>query len=378
MPKFDHPIYVTEPDLPPLESVLPHLETLWKSKILTNNGAYHVQLEEKLREFLGVPYLNLFSNGTLALLLGLKALRMTGEVITTPFSFVATTHSLHWNGITPVFCDIEEQTFNLDVTKAESLITNQTTGILPVHVYGNPCRVEEIQRIADIYGLRVLYDAAHAFGVTVDGKSILRHGDMSILSFHATKVFQTFEGGAIVHGDEKLKQRIDYLKNFGFAGETSVVSVGINAKMNEFQAIMGLLQMERFRGEVDRRRAVAARYRENLSGLDGVRVLGDLPKVSHNHSYFPILIDPAIFGADRDAVYDRLKTNNVYSRRYFYPLISHFPPYRELPSAAPGRLPVAERVVKQVLCLPMYGNLSLPHVDAICEMIVSMKNRKNA
>jgi len=360
-------IYVTQPSLPPFKEFTKYLKDIWDSKQLTNNGKYHQQFEKELAEYLGVKYLSLFSNGTLALITALQTLRITGEVITTPFSFVATTHALHWNGIKPVFCDIEPYTFNLDPKKIEAAITPKTTAIMPVHVYGNPCDVKRIQEIADKYGLKVIYDAAHAFGVTIDGKSVLNFGDLSVLSFHATKVFNTFEGGAIVCHDKKTKQRIDYLKNFGFADEVTVVAPGINAKMNEFQAALGLLQLKYVDKEIEKRKEVARKYREGLKGINGIKFLSDLQNVKHNYQYFPIFIDKQNYGKSRDEVYESLKLQNVYTRRYFYPLISQFPTYRGLPSADPSNLPIAERVAQEVLCLPMFGDLP----ENIIESIIS-------
>ncbi|MFO7524943.1 MAG: DegT/DnrJ/EryC1/StrS family aminotransferase, partial [Ignavibacteriaceae bacterium] len=299
------------------------------------------------------------------LITALQTLRITGEVITTPFSFVATTHALHWNGIKPVFCDIESETFNLDPEKIEAAITPKTTAIMPVHVYGNPCNVKHLQKIADTYGLKLIYDAAHAFGVTINGESILNFGDLSVLSFHATKVFNTFEGGAIVCHDEKTKQRIDFLKNFGFADEVTVVAPGINAKMNEFQAALGILQLKYIDKEIEKRKRVAKIYREGLAGIEGITFLYDIEKIKHNHQYFPILIDNQKYKKTRDEVYEYLKEQNIYSRRYFYPLISQFPTYRGLPSAAKNNLPIAERIAKEVLCLPMYGDLNKSTQDLI-------------
>lgn len=358
--------FVTRPSLPPLEEFKEYLKDIWDSKQLTNDGKYHQQLEKELAEYLGVKHLSLFTNGTLALITALQSLRITGEVITTPFSFVATTHALHWNGIKPVFCDIEASTFNLDPKKIEAAITSKTTAIMPVHVYGNPCNVKEIQRIADTYGLKIIYDAAHAFGVTVNRESILNFGDLSVLSFHATKIYNTFEGGAIVCHDEKIKQRIDFLKNFGFADEITVVAPGINAKMNEFQAALGLLQLKYIDKEIEKRKVIAIKYREALAGIKGIDYLSDIQNVKHNYQYFPIFINKITFGKSRDEVYEYLKLQNIYTRRYFYPLISQFPTYRELPSAEAYNLPVAERIAQEILCLPMYGQLENSKVNEIC------------
>ena len=363
------PIYVTQPFLPPLAEFHEYLEDIWETKWITNNGRYHKELENALCDYLGVKYVSLFSNGTLALVTALQALRISGEVITTPFSFVATTHALWWNNIKPVFADIEPDTFNLDPSKIEAAITPKTTALLPVHVYGNPCDVHRIKEIADTYGLKVLYDACHTFGVTRDGQSVLNYGDLSILSFHATKVYTTFEGGAIVCHDEATKKRIDFLKNFGFAGETTVVAPGINAKMSEFQAALGLLQLKYIDGAIDRRRSIARNYYDGLSDIPGIVQLGDVPGVRHCHSYYPILIRETEYGKSRDAVYLELREHNVFSRRYFYPLISQFPSYRGLESAQVGRMPVAENITKGVLCLPIYPELGQDDVEDIIGLI---------
>lgn len=368
--KLDNKITVTKPSLPPLEEFIPYLESIWKSQNLTNNGEFHKQLEKELAEYLGVKYLSLFTNGTLALLTALQTLKISGEVITTPYSFVATTHSLHWNGIKPVFVDIEPNYCNLDAEKIEAAITPQTTAILPVHVYGNPCNVDKIKEIADNYGLKVIYDACHAFGVKINNNSVLNYGDLSILSFHATKVFTTFEGGAIVCHDETTKRRIDFLKNFGFANETTVVGPGINAKMNEFQAALGVLQLKYVDKAISERRRIVELYRKELAGLDGVRFMDDIEGVTHNYPYFPIFIDNEKFGKTRDEVYEKLKENNIYARRYFYPLISQFPTYRGLESAKSENLPTAERIAEEVLCLPVYSNLQIDDVMRISRFIV--------
>lgn len=365
----DNPIYVTRPFLPPLEEFMPYLQNIWDGRVLTNNGPYHQELEDALCKYLGVKYISLFSNGTLALVTALQALRITGEVITTPFSFVATTHALWWNNIKPVFADIEPENFTLDPEKIEAAITPLTTAIMPVHVYGYPCRVEEIQKIADTYNLKVIYDAAHAFGVNIGKNSLLSFGDMSILSFHATKVFNTFEGGAIVCHDEKTKQHIDYLKNFGFAGETTVIAPGINAKMNEFQAALGLLQLQYVPSFTLERKNIADKYRKELSNIKGITFLDDIKNVEHNYAYFPILIEQSVFGKSRDAIYDALKARNIYSRKYFYPLISHFSTYKGLPSASPTNLPVSEHVAERVLCLPIYPGLTNDDVMRIVGII---------
>ncbi len=367
--KFDTPIYVTQPYLPPLKELLPYLKNIWNSKWLTNMGKYHQEFESELADYLGVKYICLFANGTLALMTALQALRTTGEVITTPYSFVATTHALHWNGITPVFCDIESAHCNIDPDKIESLITPNTTAILPVHVYGSPCQVDKIAKIALTYGLKVIYDACHTFGVKLNSRSILNYGDLSVLSFHATKVFTTFEGGAIVCHDEKMKKRIDYLKNFGFADEVTVVGPGINAKMNEFQAALGLLQLKYIDKAIAKQKKIAQLYHKKLSRIPGIRFLKDMPGVKLNYAYFPIFVNHKVYGRNRDKVYDELKRYNIYTRRYFYPLISKFPVYRNLVSARAENLPTAESIANEVLCLPIYPNLSLEVVKKICDVL---------
>ncbi|RXW30753.1 DegT/DnrJ/EryC1/StrS family aminotransferase [Enterobacter ludwigii] len=361
-------VYVTSPLLPPLEEFLPYLEKIWQNRILTNGGEFHQQLEAALAEYLGVEHLCLFSNGTLALLTALQALRIRGEVITTPYSFVATSHSLLWNGLTPVFADIDPITCNIDPSKIESLITPATSAILPVHCYGIPCDVDAIQKIADAWGLKVIYDAAHAFGVKKQGQSVLNCGDLSILSFHATKVFNTFEGGAIICPDARMKQRIDYLKNFGFAGETTVVAPGINAKMNEVQAAFGLVQLQHIDGALASRKAIYERYCELLQSIEGVSLFSAPDNVEWNYAYFPILVDTT-FPISRDCLYDMLKAQNIYARRYFYPLISSFSMYRHLPSASPDNLPVADSISQKILCLPIYPDLSVSDQKRVVDII---------
>ncbi|MGB8320775.1 MAG: DegT/DnrJ/EryC1/StrS family aminotransferase [Ignavibacteriaceae bacterium] len=351
-------IYVTQPSLPPLDEFVDYLKDIWESKKLTNNGKYHQLFEDALAEFLGVKYISLFTNGTLALITALQALRITGEVITTPYSFVATTHALHWNGIKPVFVDIDPVYCNLNPTKIESAITPKTTAILPVHIYGNPCDVGAIEQVADTYGLKVIYDASHAFNVKVHNSSVLSFGDLSVLSFHATKVFTTFEGGAIICHDEKTKRRIDFLKNFGFADEVTVVGPGINAKMNEFQAALGFLQLKYIENNTLKRKEIAEIYSRELSDVKGIRMLEDMPEVSHNYGYFPIFINEKEYGKSRDQLYNELRSNNIYTRRYFYPLISQFPTYKGLESAKAENLKVAEDITEKVLCLPIYSDLS--------------------
>ncbi len=357
MPDQRKPIYVTQPHMPPLGEFVPYLEQIWENRWLTNAGPFHQQLESALAAYLKVPHIALFTNGTIALVVALQALRITGEVITTPYSFVATAHSLLWNGIKPVFVDIDPETFNLDTNRIEAAITPQTTAIMPVHCYGTPCDVERIQQIADRYGLKVIYDAAHAFGVSYHGESLAHHGDLSVLSFHATKVFTTFEGGAIVCPDLKTKQRIDYLKNFGIADEVTVVGPGINGKMNEVQAAFGLLQMKYLDEARARRAAVDARYRSALAGVPGLKMLQPLAGMAANYSYFPVLLQPS-FRMTRDELYHLLRRHDVFARRYFYPLISDMPMYRGLASAVGSNLPVATRVAQEILCLPIHADLT--------------------
>lgn len=358
-------ITVTSPLMPDLQEYNGLLKQIWDEKWITNNGSFHRQLESALAEYLKVPYVSLFTNGTLPLITALQALRVTGEVITTPYSFVATTHSIWWNGLKPVFVDVDPRTGNLDPDKIEAAITPRTTAIMPVHVYGNPCDTQRIQEIADNYGLKVIYDAAHAFGVLKDGKSILNEGDLSTLSFHATKVFNTVEGGAMVMPNEKTKLHIDHLKNFGFVDETTVCAPGINSKMDEVRSAYGILNLRQVDQAIAARKAVALRYREVLRTVPGIRILEDIPGVHHNYSYFPIFIDAAEFGMSRDALYFKMKEMKVLGRRYFYPLISDFPTYRGLESASPDNLPHARKLADSVICLPMHHQLSDSDVDRV-------------
>lgn len=363
-------ITVTSPLLPNLDEFTDMLKDIWNKKWITNNGEYHKCLESALAEYLKVPFVSLFTNGTLPLITALQALRITGEVITTPYSFVATTHSLWWNGIRPVFVDIDPATGNIDPDKIEAAITPKTTAIMPVHVYGKPCDTERIQAIADKYGLKVIYDAAHAFGVEVNGQSILNAGDLSTLSFHATKVYNTIEGGALVMHDAKVKQRIDYLKNFGFAGETEVVAPGINSKMDEIRAAYGLLNLHQVDAAIEARHKVATVYREALHKVNGITFFEDIPGVRHNYSYFPIFIDAERYGMTRDELYFKMKEDNVLGRRYFYPLISEFTTYRGLPSAARENLPIAHRMAETVICLPMHHALTDEDIARVINCIV--------
>ncbi len=358
-------ILVTSPLLPDLDEFQSMLKDIWASKWITNNGSFHKQLEQALAEYLKVPYVSLFTNGTLPLITALQALHVSGEVITPPYSFVATTHALWWNGIKPVFVDIDWTTGCLDPNKIEAAITPRTTAIMPVHVYGKPCDTKAIQDIADKYGLRVIYDAAHAFGVEQDGVSLLNAGDMSTLSFHATKVYNTVEGGAMVMHDEKTKRRIDYLKNFGFAGETEVVAPGINSKMDEIRAAYGLLNLRQVDQAIEARHQVAIRYREALRNVEGIEFWDDIPGVRHNYSYFPIFVHEKEYGETRDQLYFRMRKEGIYGRRYFYPLISEFSTYRGLDSARPDNLPVAHRMANSVICLPMHHALSKDDVERV-------------
>lgn len=369
-------ITVTSPLLPNLDELYELLKEIWANKWITNNGQFHQQLEKALCEYLGVEYLSLFTNGTLPLITALQALHITGEVITTPYSFVATTHALWWNGIKPVFVDIDPSNCGINPDKIESAITPRTTAIMPVHCYGKPCDTERIQVIADKYGLKVIYDAAHAFGVEVNGESILKQGDMSTLSFHATKVFNTAEGGALIVKDAETKKRVDYLKNFGFAGETEVVAPGINSKMDEIRAALGLLNLKQVDEAIEKRHQVAIRYREALRVVKGIRFFDDMEGVKHNYSYFPIFVDAEEYGMTRDELYSKMKDHGVYGRRYFYPLISSFSTYSGLPSASPENLPVATRIANEVICLPMHHGLSDADINRVIETVVKERMSK--
>jgi len=369
-PRKTPPIYVTQPLLPPLDEFIPYLQQIWDSKRLTNNGPFHQQLEQALCDYLGVKQLALFTSGTVALITALQTLRIAGEVITTPYSFVASAHSLLWNGIKPVFVDIDPLTLNLDASKIEAAITPQTTAILPVHCYGHPCDTERIQQIADNYGLNVIYDAAHAFGVRSCGGSVLNHGDLSVLSFHATKVFNTFEGGAIVCHDAKTKQRIDHLKNFGYVDEVTVVAPGINGKMSEINAAFGLLQLKGIDAAIQKRKTIDTRYRAALAGVKGIHCLPGAGEDAANYAYFPVLVQPD-YPLSRDALYQKLQDNGIFARRYFYPLISDFPMYRGMPSATRSNLRVATKVASEVICLPIYPALSDEQVDSILKLIAA-------
>ena len=367
MSKENMPITVTSPLLPPLEEFVPYLQKIWDNKWLTNNGEMHQELERRLAKYLGVEYISLFSNGTLALITALQVLDITGEVITTPYSFVATTHSIFWNKCTPVFVDVEPKYFNINPAKIEAAITEKTTALMPVHVYGNPADTDAIQKIADKYGLKLIYDAAHAFGVKKNGESILNAGDLSVLSFHATKIYSTIEGGAVICHSQEMKHHIDNLKNFGFRGETVVEEPGINAKLNEVQAAYGLLSLKYIDEAIAKRKQIVEHYRASLKNISGISFLPEQSDVEYNYAYFPIFVDEAKYGMNRDALYEKLKSNNIWGRRYFYPLISTFEPYRELPSAQ--NLPVAQKAAELVICLPLYPDLGNEVVEKIINIV---------
>jgi dTDP-4-amino-4,6-dideoxygalactose transaminase len=378
--KLPVPVYITQPNLPDLAGFNQYLREIWDSRWLTNDGQFHQQFEQQLKQHLQVDHLNLFNNGTIALLVALQALRInSGQVITTPFTFPASSHVLYWNRVTPVFCDIDEHTYNLDPAKIEQYINPDTKAILAVHVYGTPCDVEAIQEIADRHGLHVIYDAAHAFGVRIKNKSILHYGDVSALSFHATKMFTTIEGGALVSKSEILRTRIQFLRNFGIADEETVIGPGINGKMNELQAAFGLMQLDLIEKEIEQRTGLANLYRKKLNGIPGITILQDLPQVKHNYAYFPIRVDPTLFGLDRNELNAVLRKCNIFPRKYFYPLCSRYSCYASLPSARPDNLPIAERMANQVLCLPLYGDLDTKTVETTCLIIkelnlILMKN----
>jgi len=367
-------IFVTQPSLPPLEDLIPSLREIWDSKVLTNGGAFHQRFEAALADYLGVEHISLFTNGTIGLITALQALDIQGEVITSPYSFVATAHALLWNGITPKFVDVDPQTLNIDPERIEAAITPSTTAILAVHCYGHPCDVHAIEGIANRHGLKVIYDAAHAFGVRMPAANLLSCGDLSVLSFHATKVFNTFEGGAIVSPDVNTKLHVDQLKNFGFVDDMTVVTAGINGKMCEFNAALGLEQLKRIDGDIARRREIDGRYRERLAEVKGIKCIGLSGEAAANHAYFPILIGPE-YPLSRDGLYQKLRDNGVLVRRYFYPLISVFPMYRELASAAEENLPVATRAASEVICLPIYPSLRDDQISRVVQLIASKKAR---
>lgn len=364
-----HNVYVTQPSLPPLEDFQGYLEQLWERKVLTNQGPLHSSFEQQLADHLGVRHVSLFSNGTSALMVALKVLDIEGEVITTPFSFVATTHAVWWNRLKPVFADVDPVYGNLDPDKIEQAITPDTAAILPVHIYGNPCQVDRIQEVASRHGLKVIYDACHTFNVRIGGDSVLNFGDLSVLSFHATKVFNTFEGGAIVSHDAAMKEKIDRMKNFGFADEVTIVSPGINAKMSEVQAAMGLLQLRHVDSYIERRMDHVRHYRENLSGISGLRFLRDMPDVDHCYTYFPVFFEESNAFPPRDLIYEGMRKKRIFGRRYFFPLISQIPAYRELDSAKPGRMPRAEKLSREVICLPLFPHLSRVEADRVIDAL---------
>lgn len=368
MEKPKKPILVTQPSLPNLDEFHASLKEIWNSKWITNNGTFHQQFEIELAKHLGVKYISIFNNGTIALLTALQALEIKGEVITTPYSFVATANSIMWNNLTPVFCDVDPIYGNLDAAKIENLITPDTTAIMPVHVYGTPCDVVAIQQIADKHQLKVIYDAAHAFGVEINNNSILNYGDLSVLSFHATKAFNTVEGGAIISHDAATKEKIDQLKNFGITGETTVVAPGINGKVNELTAAYGLLQLKTIDNDIDKCKTITAYYKKQLAGIEGLQCMPDVKNTKLNYSYFPIFIDEAKFGMNRDELYQKLKENNIFGRRYFYPLITDFPTYQFFDSEA---LSNAKEIANQVICLPIYATLTQDEVNYITAIINS-------
>lgn len=370
---FKNPIYLTRPLIPDSRQFENQLNNIWGKKWLTNNGEKHQFLEKRLTDHLKAPHLSLFNNGTIALIVAIQALRLSGEVITTPFTFPATPHVLSWNQITPVFCDIDPITMNIDVRKIESMITAKTTGILGVHVFGTACDVNGIQEIADYYGLKVVYDAAHAFGVEIGGRGIGTYGDISMFSFHATKLFHTAEGGALTFTDPNLKTRIDLLRNFGIKNEEEVMMPGINGKMNEIQAALGLVLLDQIDSEIAKRKQVLQTYRNYLGAVEGVTLVKDTPNITSGYQYFPIRIDKTKFGVSRDEVYQRFRECNVYARKYFFPLCSNYPCYRQLPSSAPDKLPIANQVVNEILCLPFYGELGMDTTAQICELLLSFR-----
>ena len=369
----DNPVFVTQPFLPPLEEFMPYLEQIWQNKLLTNGGPMHEELEGALRDYLNVQEVALFNNGTIALITALQALKLKGEVITTPYSFAATAHSILWAGLKPVFVDIDPDTLNIDPKKIEAAITKKTTAIMPVHCYGNPCDTAAIKKIADNYKLKIVYDAAHAFAVEDEGGSVLRHGDLSVLSFHATKVFNTFEGGAIICPDSNAKLHINRLKNFGIVDEVNIVAAGLNGKMSEVNAAFGLLQLQYIRNVLSKRKRINQMYRDGLSGVQGIKLVGSKRGVVGNYSYFPILVGPA-YPESRDALYQKLKENNIYSRRYFYPLISNYSMYKKIKSAKVSNLPVANAVAQEILCLPIYPDLATKDVDRIIKLVRGESN----
>jgi len=372
---FSKPIYITRPILPDLKKITFYLKDVWKSQWLSNNGYQHKKFEYKLKKYLKVPYLSLFNNGTIALLVAIKSLKLSGEVVTTPFTFPATPHCISWNNLTPVFCDIDPDTMNINPDKIESLITKKTSAILAVHVFGSPCDVEKIQKIANKYNLKVIYDAAHAFGVKINGVGIGNFGDVSMFSFHATKLFHTAEGGALAFKDVKLKTKIDLLKNFGIKNEEEVVDIGINGKMNEIQAVLGQLVLEKVDDEMKKRKLLLDAYHNYLKDIEGISFLKLPDTIKSSHQYFTIRINEKEFGKSRNYIYDKFKKYNVFTRKYFYPLCSNYPHYINFLSSKKANLPVAHTVVNEVLSMPFYGGLSVNDIEKICKILKSFKNR---
>ena len=364
--------YVAKPSLPDIDDFIPYLEKMWATGVISNNGPFNQELEKKLAEYLEVPYLSLFSNGTLALITAIQASNLSGEVITSPFTFIATPNSLVWNNLNPVFVDVDPTFGNLDPAKIEEAINEKTSAILPVHVYGNPCEIEEIDKVAKKHNLKVIYDAAHAFGVRHNNQSVLNFGDFSILSLHATKVFNTFEGGAVISKDLDTKNRIDRLRNFGIVDETTVSEIGSNSKMNEMQAAIGLLQLKKIDEYISSRKKIAEIYDKGLEAVNGVDVLSKRKNSSFSYGYYPIFINKDQYGMSRDHLYSLLKESGIFSRRYFFPLVSNFQPYRDLPSSPKSNLPIANRLADSVLCLPIYS--SLEH-DIVKKIIKIIKNK---
>jgi dTDP-4-amino-4,6-dideoxygalactose transaminase len=359
------PIYVTQPVLPELEEFIPYLEQIWNNKILTNCGPLHQQLEKELCEYLGVDYISLFNNGTIALITALQALGLEhGEVITTPYTFVATAHSIVWNKLTPVFVDIDPKTSNIDPIKVEMAITDKTVAILPVHCYGIPCDVEALQNIATKHNLKLIYDAAHAFGVIHQGKSLLKYGDLSVMSFHATKVFNTFEGGAIVCHSAEMKRRIDRLKNFGIVNESTIDDISLNGKLSEVHAALGLLQLKNIDSTLQARQEIDHFYRSSLIGVKGIRCIERMDLEKDNYSYFPIIISKP-YPLSRDELFEKLKLNNIVARKYFYPIMTDFAVYKKYQSDTPE----AKCLSEQVICLPLYPNLYMESVEKIIDLI---------
>lgn len=364
---MNKPIMITRSAMPPMEEYIEKMKELWDSRYLTNSGKFHKEFEEALIKYLNVSNVSLFTNGHMGLELTLEAMNLSGEVITTPFTFASTTQAIVRNNLTPVFCDVKEDDYTIDESKIEELITDKTCAIVPVHVYGNVCNVYEIERIAKKHNLKVIYDAAHAFGIKVNGKSVLDFGDASMVSLHATKVFHAIEGGLVVLQDEDLKVKLDKIKNFGFLTEELVDEIGSHARMNEFQSIMGLCNLNHVSEEILKRKKLTERYRENLRGIEGIKVMEEVEGVENNYTYFPVLIDEEKFGLNRDDVYDILLNNNIFSRRYFYKLTSDFECYEN--KFKKYETPIANKIAKSVLTLPLHGDLSIDDIDKVCDVL---------